>query len=279
MSRVLISFLTLILIIVQPALSKEDDKKARVDAMMENIGINLVFSSLKTSLSSIPFESVGTTEEERKRFDAAFESALEESFDSETMRLMVRDRFVAELTDEDLDNIIGFYSTTFGKRVLALENQAQKPEVMDAINGNIPAILKKLEQDPERKVILTSIIGGLSAIQQGEAIAVNIMYSMFAGMISSGQIPQALSDEEISSIIDQEKPKIREETTNITYASFYVIYEPLSIDELKRYQSVLLRKSSIRFYTIFLEAFSDAMGVESIKFGHKLLVLMGKRDA
>jgi hypothetical protein len=213
-----------------------------------------------------------------KKFQDAWSDAMQGSFDADKMEAAIESRMADKLTAADLFDLATFYASPLGKRVTALEIQASALQAKEEKATEGSRILAELpSSDPARLELYRRIMDDLSAVDMGEAIALNVGYAMAAGML--GAVGQPLKDEQITALVHQQSANIREEIEKKIMEGNVYTYRDLSIDDLKLYSAFLASPAGSRYYDQMLTAFGMVVGDEARSFGQRLFVTLGYRKA
>ena len=259
--------------------SELTEQQQRVETLMQVSGLTAVLGGLSANLENTPLESNSGDTLERQKFARVFKQVIKETFQASRLVPGIRDHAARELSDAEITFVTDFYASEFGQKIVALETASNDPQTQAAIHANVAGILQQMEQDTERKALIEAMLEALSALEQTEAMVRSMTYSMLAGMVGAGQIPQALSDEQLEAITDQQMAASRPQILNAVLATTYTSYQALSIADLRAYLAFLSDARAKQAYRVLYEAMSAAFAEEATRFGHELLVRMGMRDA
>ena len=272
---------TVLILLTVPALSEEKPADAKMKLVNEFVvvsGMEPIFGQVRRELSEIPLEVLVTDQKVSKAFSEAARAAAEKSYDPKVIGGFIRKRFAEDVEPEMLTTMIAYYRTDPGKRIAELEKQAAEPAIAVLVRQNETAILEKLEGDPDRKRLLTEVIDAIDAVNQAEAVVATVSYSMLAGMVASGKLPQTMTDDQISALVNNQLKGMREKLAKTILATITVVYKPLSNAELQTHLEALSTPAARRIQQVFYTAYGDVLGKESRKFGALLFKMLGLRD-
>lgn len=213
-----------------------------------------------------------------KKFKEAWSDALESSFDADKMEAAIEAKMAGKLTGAELSELASFYASPLGKHVTALEVQATGPQAKENKKAEGPRILAELQaKDPERLQLYKKIMEDLSAIDMGEAMALNVGYAMVTGMFAAAGQPS--NDEQIMALVRQQSTKLREKIEKGVMEGNAYTYRDLSTDDLRQYSAFLVSPTGSHYYDQMLTALGAVLGDEARAFGLQLFVNLGLRKA
>jgi hypothetical protein len=184
------------------------------------------------------------------------------------------------LTDAQLDELSAYYSEGLGKRVTELEIAAQQPGLEGLVDTEGLEILQRLiDTEDERLLSYQRLVQATGTVEVVTAMAMNIEYAFFSGMMGSAQLPYSLSDEEILEIVNGQSEQIRAETAAAIFTDTAYMYRDMSIEDLDAFAAFLETDASQAFYSNWIKAFRAALLPRARAFGHDLMVLMGVRKS
>ena len=208
----------------------------------------------------------------------ALAAALEGAFDPVKMEAAVETRMADKLTAKDLSDLAAFYASPLGKQVTALEIQAATPQAREAKKIEGPKILGELpSSDPARLALYKKIMDDLSAVDTGEAVALNMGYAMLSEMLGAAGKP--LPDDQIMALLRKQTEGLRRNIDTDAMQSAAYIYRDLPLTDLKLYEAFLASPAGNHYYDQMQVALGAVMTDEARSFGHRFFVALGYRKA
>ncbi|MER9879916.1 MULTISPECIES: DUF2059 domain-containing protein [unclassified Mesorhizobium] len=209
-----------------------------------------------------------------KNFQEAWSEAMEGSFDAAKMETAVESHMADKLTAADLSDLAAFYASALGKRVTALEIQSSGSEGKERKRTDGHRILAELpSKDPVRLELYRKIMDDISAVDTGEAMALNIGYAMFSGVVGAAGKP--LPDDQIMALVHRQYASIRQKIEQNVMEGAAYTYRDLPLEDLKLYSTFLASPAGSRYYDQMLAALSAVIAGEARSFGHRLFVALG----
>lgn len=208
----------------------------------------------------------------------ALAAATEGAFDANKMEAATESRMADKLPAKDLSDLASFYASPLGKQVTALEILASTPQEGERKKIEGPKILNQLaSKDPPRLELYRKIVDDLSAVDTGEAIALNMGYAMLSEMLGAAGKP--LPDDQIMALLHQRSEGLRHDIeTDVMEATAY-IYRDLPLEDLKLYEAFLASPAGSHYYDQMQVALGAVMTDEARAFGHRFFVALGYRKA
>ncbi|WP_027057985.1 DUF2059 domain-containing protein [Mesorhizobium loti] len=208
----------------------------------------------------------------------ALAAAMEGAFDPAKMEAAIETRMADKLTAKELSDLASFYASPLGKQVTALEIQAAAPQAREAKKIEGAKILGELpSRDPARLAQYKKIMDDLSAVDTGEAVALNMGYAMLSEMLGAAGKP--LPDDQIMALLRKQTEGLRRDIDTDVMESAAYIYRDLPLADLKLYEAFLASPAGNHYYDQMQVALGAVMTDEARSFGHRFFVALGYRKA
>lgn len=206
----------------------------------------------------------------------AWELAQEGAYDPNKMRAAIETALDGRFRPEELAALHEFFASPLGKAVTALEVASAANAVEKKSEGK--RLYADLQMnDPQRLDLYGSMLDSLNAIDNSEAMALNMLYSMMAGMAASAKQP--LTDEQLQGAVRLLTKNVRAELEQSIYASAAYTYRDLPIDDLKKYVEFLATPAAHRYYDLFMIELDKVVSSEAKAVGNRLMIAFGQRKA
>ncbi|WP_258582955.1 DUF2059 domain-containing protein [Mesorhizobium sp. AR02] len=208
----------------------------------------------------------------------ALAAAMEGAFDPNKMETAIEARMDGKLSAKDLSDLAAFYASPLGKQVTALEIQASAPEAREAKKIEGSKILGELpSRDPARLALYRKMMDDISAVDTGEAVALNMGYAMLTEMLGAAGKP--LPDDQVMALLRKQTEGLRRDIDSDAMESAAYVYRDMSMADLKLYEAFLASPASGRYYDQMQVALGAVMTDEARSFGHRFFVALGYRKA
>lgn len=165
---------------------------------------------------------------------AGWQQQVEAIYDPMRMVELVRHALEEELSGEALEQVISFFASDLGSKIISLENSAriaiQDPDVEEAARARYRAVQK----DAQGRIIgITRYISLGDMITRNVASAMNSNYQFLRGLVDGDAFE--MSEEEMLSDAAGDLDETTADTTEWLYGYLLLAYHPLDDDELATY--------------------------------------------
>ena len=155
-------------------------------------------------------------------------------YDAERIAEGIRSGLEPALTGEPLEEVIAFFASDLGTRIVTLENSARAAMSDDAIEEEARARFAGLsETDGPRLAQINRMIDAGDLINRNVTSALNSNYQFMRALVD-GDV-YAMSDEEILADVLSERDDITADTISWLGAFMLLAYSPLTLEELRLY--------------------------------------------
>ena len=117
----------------------------------------------------------------------------------------------------------------------------------------------------------------ISAVDTGEAVALNMGYAMLSEMLGAAGKP--LPDDQIMALLRKQTEGLRRDIDSDAMESAAYVYRDMSMADLKLYAASLASPAGGRYYDQMQDALGAVMTDEARSFGHRFFVALGYRKA
>lgn len=211
-------------------------------------------------------------------FQDAWSIAAEGAFDADRLQSAIEARMAKLLTEGELSELAAFFSSPLGRRVTELEMAMSHPDNTERKKTDGARILADLpSEDRERLALYWQMAEDIGGIELGEAISLNVAYSVLAGMMAAAG--RSMSDEDMMALVRSRLTTLRQQIEQQILQASAFGYRDLALDELRAYSDFLKSPAGSRYYGQMTAAFSTVVSEEARSFGQRLFVAFGLRKA
>jgi hypothetical protein len=208
----------------------------------------------------------------------AWTVASEDAFAADRIAMSVETQMESQLTAAELRALYDYFSSPFGAKVSALE-------IANAGNADTQAKIAEGQRlfedlaatDPKRVALYARMLDGMEAVDVAEAINLNVVYSMMAGVVGAAGTP--VTNEQMLAIVKQATAGLRQTVEKTLQAQTAMIYRDLTNEELEQYVEFLETPAGSHYYEIAQRALDTVLSKEAREFGNRLFAAMGMRKA
>jgi hypothetical protein len=197
----------------------------------------------------------------------------------------LRTRFDAVLQEElagapDLvDDLLAFYATDLGARVVGLEIEARRAFIDDAAEdaARVAADRRRADRDP-RLAQLDRFIQAGDLLEMNVAGALSGNLAFLSGMNETGVYGQKMPQDEIMSDVWGQEAQIRDDTEAWLHAYLGLAYQPLTEAELESYIAFMESPEGKRLNAALFVAYDRVFREVSYELGRAAGIAMLGRD-
>lgn len=163
-----------------------------------------------------------------------WDQAVERIYDMGTMRAAVRAGFDEELTAEEIEPLIDFFSSDLGQEVVTLEIEARRAmldsEVEEAARDRYAELAGT---EDARLAQVSRFIEVNDLVEQNVSGALNASFAFYEGLADGGALE--MGEAEMLSDIWGQEEETRADTVEWVHGYLLMAYGPLSSEELGAY--------------------------------------------
>lgn len=208
-------------------------------------------------------------------------TALDRIYDLPTLRAKFDAALDAKLsTDpEALAEIIAFFSSDTGQRVVTLEIEARRAflDTTTEEAARVAADKRASGRDPRHRLIQRMIEAG-DLLELNVAAAMSGNLAFISGMSGSGAYGTAMPDDQILSDVWAQEEQIRADTSSWLFAYLGLAYDPLSEAELQAYVDFAESPAGHQLNAALFVAFDAVFRQVSYDLGRAAGIAMQGRD-
>jgi hypothetical protein len=261
-----------------PAQTTETPAAAEVAALAEALRLDDLFAVLRDegvehgrTLEADMFPSGG---------GPGWADDLSRLYDADRLRAVFLATLEGELRgDPALADILAFFTSDLGRRVVGLEIDARRAFIADEVEdaARVAADRRRMERDPRARQIDRFIEAG-DLLEMNVAGALSGNLAFLSGMNESGVYGQGLPQDQLMEDVWGQEAQIRDDTRSWLQAYLGLAYETLSEDELDRYIAFWESDAGARLNAALFVAFDRVFRPLSHDLGRAAGLAMLGRD-
>jgi Uncharacterized protein conserved in bacteria (DUF2059) len=187
----------------------------------------------------------------------------------------------AELSSDPdaLGQIIAFFATDLGQRIVGLEIDARRAFLDEAAEeaARVASDTRFADRDPRADQLRRFIEAG-DLIEMNVAGSLSGNLAFMQGMSASGAYGAAVPEDQMLSDVWAQEDQVREDTTSWLYAYLGLAYQPLTDDEMQAYIDFSESPAGKRLNAALFTAFDSVFRQVSTDLGHAAGLAMLGRD-
>lgn len=147
---------------------------------------------------------------------------------------LVRGELGKALKGDPLEDVITFYASPLGTRIIDLENAARRAIQDPDVEGVAIARYEAMQESGDAQLkLVTKLITGGDMISRNVTSAMNSNYQFYRGLVEGKAIE--MTEEEILDDVSKDIEESTEDTTEWLSSYMLMAYSPLSEDEMRTY--------------------------------------------
>lgn len=201
---------------------------------------------------------------------AAWDDAVKAIYDTPRLTAGFEAALAAELANDPatLAEIIGFFATDPGQRIVTLEIEARRAFMDEAAEeaARVAADTRFAERDP-RVALLQRFIAAGDLIEMNVAGSLSGSLAFMTGLSEAGAYGTKMPADQMMSDVWGQEEQIREDTSSWLYAYLGLAYQPLSDAEMQAYIDFAESPAGRRLNAALFIAFDRVFREVSLQLG------------
>lgn len=170
------------------------------------------------------------------RGGAAWTATVEAVYDVARMEETLRGDLGAALSDAEIGEVVAFFTTPEGERIVGLELSARRAMLDDDVEDTASLGWRELRAEGgPRWDLLTRFAEVNDLIESNVAGALTANYAFYMGLVDGNAFDAPLPEQELLADVWGQEPDVREDTVDWVYSFTSLAYRPLSDDEFAAY--------------------------------------------
>lgn len=170
------------------------------------------------------------------RGGAKWTAQVQTIYDPTRMTDVFRSRMIKELEGDDVESMLGFFTSDLGQRIITLEVTARRALMDESVEEAARDTAQTLQDSADPRFdLLEAFSEANDLIDENVVGALNSNYAFYQGLIDGNAFPFEMTEEQILSDVWGQEPQIRMDTVEWLYGYLTLAYQPLSDDDLKAY--------------------------------------------
>ena len=253
------------------------DKRADAAELLRLVGFDINAELLSQTFSDVPDQAEGFSPEVIRRWPAIVAGRI----DADRVYAAAVEAVARDVSAGDIATLTAFFLSDPGVVVTQAEVAAQELQVVDAEADAAArgAFLQTLDDSfRERFDLYRDLIEAMDAVDSGTTLAMNINYALISGMIASGLMDPAPSEEDILAMIAASEAEIRATVFPILLEDLAWTYRDVPDADMEAYVDLLGSPAGRSLYAAVTVSTNTLIIDAARAIGHEIMVQMGKTD-
>jgi hypothetical protein len=179
-----------------------------------------------------------------------------------------------------MDEIVAFFATDRGQRILSLEIAARRALLDEAAEEAAAVSVDDMRaRDDPRLAVLERFAAANDLIEQNVSGALNANFAFYQGMSDGGAFDAAkMTEADMLADVWSQEPEIRAETESWLYPFLALAYEPLSDADLQAYLAFSESGASRAMNAAMFAAFDEVFRAISRDLGRAAAEMLSGQD-
>lgn len=195
-------------------------------------------------------------------------------YDADRMGAQVLAVLQDEISPQNAESIIAFFTSEPGETIISLEVAARRALLDDDLEeaASEAAALASADETP-RYQLIEQFVDANDLVETNVVGAMNSNYAFYRGLVDGGALGQQLTDDQILADVWGQEPEIRQNTTEWVYTFLLLAYQPLDDSDLETYIAFSeteagqdLNQALFTSFDGVFESISRALGLGSARF-------------
>lgn len=202
-------------------------------------------------------------------------------YDADEMRAGFDALFVPQISadPEALAQAVEFFASDRGRRIAALEVEARRALLDDAVEDAARARLDRMRREADPRLdLITRFVEANDLIERNVSGALNASFGFYRGLFSAGGAFEGMSEADMLAEVWSQEGQIRTETEEWLYPYLALAYQPLSDDDLRAYVAYSESASGRTLNAAIFAGFDRVFSSISEKLGAAAAKLMAGED-
>lgn len=207
--------------------------EAEIDTLYEAIGIPQLIEIMRVEGLDQAEELHATMFPGRSGWDAVASSI----YNTGRMATTFRTEFDATLAESDIKPLLAFFGSELGTRIIGLELSAREALLDEDVEDAAHEAFEALPGDnPERAALLEQFVSTNDLIELNVMGALNASLAFYTGLSDGGGFD--MTENDMLREVWSQEPGVRADTEGWIYSYAALAYQPLSDDDLEKYNEL-----------------------------------------
>ena len=266
------TILWMIVLLMLPVISQAQHQNDRIQSLYVKSGIDKQVRQLPLLIRASVVQALEQDDrikELPRHTKSAIIGSVQQGFSPERIKKTIIKEVKASMTVKDLDTVLKWLNSPFGKKLTRLEEAASTPETLSEIK-KFAARLKQAPPAAKRLDILRRLDAAVKATETNVEIAMNTQLAVALAVVKSLPREQQGSFKDIAAQLKKNRPQIEAVMKSQTLVFALYTYQSLTDKELESYIRFATSPAGVKYHEATISGFKKALLDGSLKWGESI---------
>ena len=266
------TILWMIVLLMLPVISQAQHQNDRIQSLYVKSGIDKQVRQLPLLIRASVVQALEQDDrikELPRHTKSAIIGSVQQGFSPERIKKTIIKEVKASMTVKDLDTVLKWLNSPFGKKLTRLEEAASTPETLSEIK-KFAARLKQAPPAAKRLDILRRLDAAVKATETNVEIAMNTQLAVALAVVKSLPREQQGSFKDIAAQLKKNRPQIEAVMKSQTIVFALYTYQSLTDKELESYIRFATSPAGVKYHEATISGFKKALLDGSLKWGESI---------
>ena len=266
------TILWMIVLLMLPVISQAQHQNDRIQSLYVKSGIDKQVRQLPLLIRASVVQALEQDDrikELPRHTKSAIIGSVQQGFSPERIKKTIIKEVKASMTVKDLDTVLKWLNSPFGKKLTRLEEAASTPETLSDVK-KFAARLKQAPPAAKRLDILRRLDAAVKATETNVEIAMNTQLAVALAVVKSLPREQQGSFKDIAAQLKKNRPQIEAVMKSQTLVFALYTYQSLTDKELESYIRFATSPAGVKYHEATISGFKKALLDGSLKWGESI---------
>ena len=266
------TILWMIVLLMLPVISQAQHQNDRIQSLYVKSGIDKQVRQLPLLIRASVVQALEQDDrikELPRHTKSAIIGSVQQGFSPERIKKTIIKEVKASMTVKDLDTVLKWLNSPFGKKLTRLEEAASTPETLSEVK-KFAARLKQAPPAAKRLDILRRLDAAVKATETNVEIAMNTQLAVALAVVKSLPREQQGSFKDIAAQLKKNRPQIEAVMKSQTIVFALYTYQSLTDKELESYIRFATSPAGVKYHEATISGFKKALLDGSLKWGESI---------
>lgn len=245
--------------------------KSGIDKQVEQLPLLIQASVLKA------LEEDDRIKELPRHTKSALSGSVQEAFAAERLKNTIIKEVKESMTIKDLETVLTWLDSPFGKKCTRLEEAASAPETLSEVQ-KFASQLQQTAPAANRMDILQRLDDAVKATETNVEITMNAQFAVAVAVVKSLPLEQQAPIDKIAAELEKSRPQIEAIMRSQTLLFALYTYQDLTNAELEKYIAFATSPAGTKYHGSTISGFRKALLDGSFKWGESIAEILNQSN-